>query len=125
MIVCAQTKMSISSVPIADRIPFLPPAMETPFDSIMVMIEALNKKRTLIERCAYTAQLGMTLMDAAHISVTQSHPQIHAAILKRVQDCQQDLNLAHMIGMVDFLQHQVYTDLLQLTESNLLGTLDN
>jgi hypothetical protein len=117
--------MSITSVPIADRIPFLPPAMETPFDTILAMVETLNKKRTLIERCAYTAQLGMTLMNATHISVTQSHPQIHAAILKRVQNCQQDLKLAHMIGMVDFLQHQVYSDLLELTESNLLGTLDN
>lgn len=83
-----------------------------PEQTIVAMMAELGKKYTLIERCAYTAQLGITLMDDDHLVVAAKSPMLYAVVRDKVRGAMDDLKLASLIGMVDNIQYKVYNDLL-------------
>lgn len=91
-----------------------------PEQTIVAMTAEIEKKGTLIERCAYTAQLGITLMDDQHLVVAAKNPALYALVRDKVRGAMDDLKLASLIGMVDNIQYKVYNDLLVLA----LGRID-
>ena len=91
-----------------------------PEQTIAVMAAELDKKGTLIERCAYTAQLGITLMDDQHLVIAAKNPALYALVREKVRGAMDDLKLASLIGMVDNIQYNVYNDLLV----HALGLID-